>query len=102
MALMKFQPGNILGGTFTFYLVATSWMTAKLRDEKRNLFDWAERAFAAITGGRRLSLGLALPYPLTIPLLGCFSLILTLSAESATAVYISVVEMLRWPRRRWT
>ena len=41
MALMKFQPGNILGGTFTFYLVATAWMTAKRRDEKRNIFDWA-------------------------------------------------------------
>lgn len=41
MAFMKFQPGNILGGTFTFYLVATSWMTAKRRDEKRNIFDWA-------------------------------------------------------------
>ena len=41
MALMKFQPGNILGGTFTFYLVATAWMTAKRRNEKRNIFDWA-------------------------------------------------------------
>lgn len=44
----------------------------------------------------------AFAYPLTIPLLGCLSLILTFSALSATAVYISVVEMLRWPRRRWT
>jgi uncharacterized membrane protein len=41
MAVMKFQPGNILGGTFTFYLVATAWMTAKRRDEKRSNFDWA-------------------------------------------------------------
>jgi len=41
MAFMKFQPGNILGGTFTFYLVATAWMTAKRRDEKRNIFDRA-------------------------------------------------------------
>jgi uncharacterized membrane protein len=41
MALMKFQPGNILGGTFTFYLVATAWMTAKRREDKRSNFDWA-------------------------------------------------------------
>jgi len=41
MAVMKFQPGNILGGTFTFYLVATAWMTAKRRDEKGSNFDWA-------------------------------------------------------------
>ena len=41
MAFMKFQPGNILGGTFTFYLVATAWMTAKRREDKRSNFDWA-------------------------------------------------------------
>lgn len=41
MAFMKFQPGNILGGTFTFYLVATAWMTAKRREDKRITFDWA-------------------------------------------------------------
>ncbi len=26
---MKHQPGNVLGGTPTFYLVATAWMTAR-------------------------------------------------------------------------
>ena len=27
MAIMKSQPGNILGGTLTFYLVLTAWLT---------------------------------------------------------------------------
>jgi hypothetical protein len=41
MAFMKFQPGNILGGMFTFYLVATSWMTVKRKDKKTSTIDWA-------------------------------------------------------------
>jgi len=30
LAVMKSQPGNVLGGTLTFYLVATAWITARL------------------------------------------------------------------------
>ncbi|HEY6337010.1 MAG TPA: hypothetical protein VIW68_00810 [Candidatus Sulfotelmatobacter sp.] len=42
MAIMKFQPGNILGGTFTFYLVATAWMTARRKNKEgvTGIFDW--------------------------------------------------------------
>jgi uncharacterized membrane protein len=40
MAFLKFQPGNILAGTFTFYLVATAWMTVKRTDQKISAFDW--------------------------------------------------------------
>jgi hypothetical protein len=40
MALVKFQPGNILGGTLTFYLVATAWMTVRHRDGKPRILDW--------------------------------------------------------------
>jgi hypothetical protein len=40
MAFMKSQPGNVLGGTFTFYLVATAWMTARRREQKPGIFDW--------------------------------------------------------------
>jgi len=40
MATMKFQPGNILGGTFTFYLVATAWLTAKHRHGEKGIADW--------------------------------------------------------------
>ncbi len=40
MATMKFQPGNILGGAFTFYLVATAWLTAKHRHGEKGIADW--------------------------------------------------------------
>ncbi|HTA25826.1 MAG TPA: hypothetical protein VK763_20010 [Terriglobales bacterium] len=41
LAIMKSQPGNILGGTLTFYLVATAWMAARRRDGETSMFDWA-------------------------------------------------------------
>jgi len=40
MAIVKSQPGNILGGTLTFYLVATAWLTARRRDGQPGLLDW--------------------------------------------------------------
>jgi hypothetical protein len=45
LAVMKSQPGNILGGTLTFYLVVTAWLTARRKDKDREgepgMFDWA-------------------------------------------------------------
>ena len=38
LAFLKSQPGNVLGGTLTFYLVATAWMTARRRDGETDLF----------------------------------------------------------------
>jgi len=32
LAIMKSQPGNVLGGTLTFYLVVTAWLTARRRE----------------------------------------------------------------------
>jgi hypothetical protein len=40
LALIKHQPGNVLGGPLTFYLVATAWVIARRRDEETSLFDW--------------------------------------------------------------
>jgi hypothetical protein len=40
LAVRKSQPGNILGGTFTLYLVTTAWLTARRHSEKPNAFDW--------------------------------------------------------------
>ncbi len=40
LAILKFEPGNILGGAFTFYLVATAWMAARRREREISLFDW--------------------------------------------------------------
>src|ERR1700745_43272 len=41
LAILKRQPGNVIGGVFTFYLVTTAWMTARRRDGSTSLFDWA-------------------------------------------------------------
>src|ERR1700733_13549311 len=40
LALMKHQPGNVLGGALTFYLVATAWRIARRRDGETDGFDW--------------------------------------------------------------
>jgi len=40
LAVMKSQPGNILGGALTFYLVATAWMTARRVTPETSFFDW--------------------------------------------------------------
>jgi hypothetical protein len=39
MALLKSQVGNVMGGTLTFYMVATAWATAR-RDRKPGTLDW--------------------------------------------------------------
>ena len=41
LAVMKSQPGNIVGGTLTLYLVATAWMTARRKDRETSAFDWS-------------------------------------------------------------
>ena len=57
MALIKSQPGNILGGTLTLYLVATAWMTAKRREGNPGIFDAAALLFAAATASVALTWG---------------------------------------------
>jgi hypothetical protein len=40
MAVMKMQPGNILGGTVTLYLVVTGWMAVQRADGRSGGYDW--------------------------------------------------------------
>jgi hypothetical protein len=40
LAILRSQPGNILGGTVTFYLVATAWATARRRIMQTSILDW--------------------------------------------------------------
>src|SRR5580704_3388613 len=58
LALMKSQPGNVLGGTLTFYLVATAWMTARRRDGEPGLFDWGALLIVLAVGACQLTFGL--------------------------------------------
>lgn len=41
LATVKHQIPNVLGGTFTFYLVATAWLTAHRSDGRTDIGDWA-------------------------------------------------------------
>lgn len=58
LAVMKSQPGNILGGTFTFYLVATAWLTARRREAETTLFDWAGLLFVLPIAAIEITYGL--------------------------------------------
>jgi uncharacterized membrane protein len=58
MALMKSQPANVLGGTVTFYLVATAWMTARRGNGQIGLFDWGALLVVSVLAGVELTFGL--------------------------------------------
>lgn len=58
LAIMKSQPGNILGGTLTFYLVATAWVSARRADGTPGIFDWAGFLFVAALAAIEITFGL--------------------------------------------
>ena len=49
-ALTKHQMGNVLGGTFAFYLVTTAWLTARRGDGETSLFDWGALLIPLLVG----------------------------------------------------
>jgi hypothetical protein len=58
LASMKFEPGNIVGGTLTLYLVATAWMTAKRRIQQTSLVDWGALCIALTLTAVELTWGI--------------------------------------------
>jgi hypothetical protein len=50
LALTKHQMGNVLGGTFAFYLVTTAWLTARRGDGETSLFDWGALLIPLLVG----------------------------------------------------
>jgi hypothetical protein len=59
LAIMKSQPGNILGGTLTFYLVGTAWMTARRTDNaKPGIFDWGALLVVLAVAASQITFGL--------------------------------------------
>jgi hypothetical protein len=40
LGIVKHEPSNVSGGTFTFYLIGTAWLTARRRDGETYRFDW--------------------------------------------------------------
>jgi hypothetical protein len=57
MAIVKSQVGNILGGSLTFYLVATAWMTARHKERKTGSFDWVALLVALGVGAVTVTYG---------------------------------------------
>jgi len=58
LATLKHQPGNILGGTLTFYLVTTAWLTARRRDGEPGILDWGALLIVFSLAAAAVTLGL--------------------------------------------
>lgn len=58
LALMKHQIGNVLGGAFTFYLVATVWATARRGEGETRILDWIALLFVLVVGASNVILSL--------------------------------------------
>ena len=57
LAAMKQQVGNILGGTLTFYLVATAWLTVKRREGQIGRLEWGAMLLAFAFGIATFTVG---------------------------------------------
>jgi hypothetical protein len=59
MAIVKSQPGNILGGSLTAYLVSTAWWTARHHEVRIGIFDWTAVIIGSAIAATGLTLGIA-------------------------------------------
>lgn len=50
IATTKSQPGNIIGGLLTLYMIATAWMAGRRREMQTGIFDWVALGFALVVG----------------------------------------------------
>lgn len=57
LAILKFQPGNILGGFLTFYMVSTAWLSARHSDGRTRIFDWGALLFVLAVAAVEVTLG---------------------------------------------
>jgi hypothetical protein len=58
LAIAKHQPGNVLGGMLTFYLVATAWVTVRRKEAGTGIFDWGALLIVLPVAAAELTLGL--------------------------------------------
>ena len=58
LAIAKHQPGNVLGGMLTFYLVATAWVTVRRKEAGTGIFDWGALLIVLSVAAAELTLGL--------------------------------------------
>jgi len=65
LAILKSQPGNILGGMLTFYLVATAWMVARHPDGRSGILDWAALLVVLAVASTELTFAVQAAYSVT-------------------------------------
>jgi len=58
IAYMKTIPGSVVGGLFTFYLVATAWATVKRKEGEIGLFEKGAALFALVFSAGAFILGI--------------------------------------------
>jgi len=60
MGFIKSQPGNVLGGALTFYLVTTAWITVTRpdHDRKASFFDWSALSVISAVAAVELTYGI--------------------------------------------
>ena len=58
LAFTKSQPGDVLGGTLTLYLVATGWVSVRRADADRRTFDWIALAVVVTLAAVTLTWGI--------------------------------------------
>jgi len=58
LALLKQQPSNVLGGTVTFYLVATAWITARRKNAETGILDWGALLVVLVVVAAEVTFGL--------------------------------------------
>jgi hypothetical protein len=60
MGFMKSQPGNVLGGALTFYLVTTAWITVTRPDHdgKASFFGWSALSVISAVAAVEVTYGL--------------------------------------------
>ncbi len=58
IAIIKSQPGNIVGGLLTIYMLATAWMAGRRREPRTGIFDWFALLFAVCVGAACIDFGI--------------------------------------------
>jgi hypothetical protein len=62
LAFAHHEPGNVLGGALTFYLVATAWSAAKHKDGRTSLIEWGALPIALAVIAATVTYGLEAAY----------------------------------------
>jgi len=57
LGVMKHEMSNVFGGSLTFYMVATAWLTASRGERETSMFDWGALLLVLAVAGAQLTYG---------------------------------------------